>query len=69
MVDYLGAGLYELRVAAERHQHRMMYFFHGKELIVVTSAFLKKEDSVPSAELARAGRYRTDWLARFGGGA
>ena len=69
MADYLGAGLYELRVAAESHQHRMLYFFHGKELIVVTSAFLKKGDAVPPPELARAARYRADWLARFGGAA
>ena len=68
MADYLQAGLYELRVAVEGHQHRLLYFFHGKELIVVTSAFLKKDDAVPESELARARRYRTDWLARFGGG-
>jgi phage-related protein len=69
MVDYLGAGLYELRVAAEGHQHRVLYFFHGKELIIVTSAFLKKDDAVPLSELVRAERYRADWLARFGGAA
>lgn len=55
-VDYLGNGLYELRVAADGHQHRMLHFFHGKTLIVVTSAFLKNEDVVPSAQLARARR-------------
>ncbi len=67
MADYLGGGLYELRVAAEGHQHRVLYFFHEKTMIVVTSAFLKKEDAVPPAELRRAGRHRADWIARFGG--
>lgn len=67
MADYLGDGLYELRVAAERHQHRMVYFFHRRALIVVTSAFLKNEDAVPPEELARARSRRADWNQRFGG--
>ncbi len=69
MADYLGNGLYELRVAAEGHQHRMVYFFHRRTMIVVTSAFLKKEEAVPLEELAHARRYRADWIQRFGGSA
>ena len=69
MADYLGGGLYELRIAAEGHQHRLIYFFHRRTLIVVTSAFLKKDDAVPPEELARARRYRADWIERFGGAA
>ncbi|NNN07114.1 MAG: type II toxin-antitoxin system RelE/ParE family toxin [Elusimicrobia bacterium] len=68
LADYLGDGLYELRIAAEGNQHRMLYFFHGRTLIVVASAFLKNEAAVPREELVRAGRYRVDWLERFGGG-
>jgi phage-related protein len=69
MVDYLEDGLYELRVGAGGHQHRILYFFHRRTLIVVTSAFLKNEDAVPPEELARAKRHRVDWLERFGGAA
>ena len=65
--DYLEDGLYELRIAADGLQHRMLYFFHERTMIVVTSAFLKNEAEVPPEELARARRYRTDWLERFGG--
>lgn len=67
LADYLGDGLYELRVVADGHQHRMLYFFHQRTMIVVTSAFLKNEAAVPPEELARAKRYRADWLERFGG--
>ncbi len=61
LADYLQEGLYELRVAVEGHQHRLLYFFHGQE-----SAFLKKDSAVPAEELARARRRREDWLERFG---
>lgn len=64
LVDYLGNDLYELRVPIEGHQHRLLYFFYERTLVVVTSAFLKKEDKVAPAELARAWRRRAEWLAR-----
>lgn len=67
LADHLGDGLYELRVIEARHQHRLLYFFHGRAAIVVTSAFIKKTARVPEAELARARRYRFDWIVRFGG--
>lgn len=66
--DYLGRGLYELRVGIEQHQHRLIYFFAGRTIIVVTSAFLKNTDMVPTVEIERAERYRADWLNRFGRG-
>lgn len=64
MVDYLGNGLYELRIPADGHQHRVLYFFHERTVIVLTSAFLKNEDKVPPEELARAWRRRTEWIDR-----
>jgi len=42
-VDYLGNDIYELRVAIDQHQHRLLYFFHGRSVIVVTSGLLKNE--------------------------
>lgn len=68
MVENLGDGIYELRIAIDQHQHRLLYFFHGREIIVVTSGFLKNVDKVPEAELKRAAEFRVDWLKRFGGG-
>ena len=68
-VDYLGDDIYELRVSAEQHRHRLLYFFHGRSIIVVTSGFLKKTDAVPRPEIDRARKCRADWLERFGGDA
>lgn len=67
MVDYLGNDLYELRIPVDGHQHRVLYFYHGRTVIVLTSAFLKNEDRVPPNELARAGRRRIEWLERRAG--
>src|SRR3989338_5655690 len=66
-VEYLGDDIYELRVIIEQHQHLLFYFFHGRSIIVVTSAFLKNEGRVSRVELDRARDYRADWLKRFGG--
>lgn len=67
MVDYLGSGLYELRIPADGHQHRVLYFFHERTVIVVTSAFLKNEDKVPPEEVTRALRRKADWIERLAG--
>ena len=68
-VDYLGGEIYELRVAIEQHQHRLLYFFHGRSIIVVTSGLLKNVGKVPQSEIDRARKYRADWMGRFGGDA
>lgn len=67
--EYLGEGLYELRVRSQGLQHRLIYFFHQKRVIVVTSGFLKNEARVSPEEFMRAGRRRRDWIARLGGAA
>jgi phage-related protein len=66
-VEYLGNDIYELRVAIDQHQHRLLYFFHGRAIIVVTSGFLKNEEKVPQSAIKQARKYRADWLNRFGG--
>lgn len=68
-VEYLRSNIYELRVPIEKHQHRLLYFFRKRSIIVVTSGFLKNKDRVPLVEIRQAIQYRADWLRRFGGGA
>ena len=63
---YVGNGIYELRVPFEGLQHRLLYFFHDRTIIVVTSGFLKNIERIPDAELRRAQTRRLDWLAHFG---
>jgi phage-related protein len=51
--DYLRDGIYELRVGLRGMNYRMLYFFHGRELVVVSHG-LQKERVVPSKEIDRA---------------
>ena len=62
---YLTDGIWELRIAAQHHQHRFLYFFR-KDWIVVTNAFLKKSTKVPPAEILTAQKARIDWMIRRG---
>ena len=65
--DVLEGPIRELRVGLGRLEMRLLYFVHGRMVIVVTHGFLKKSRDVDSDEIARAFRARSDWLARHGG--
>jgi phage-related protein len=51
--DLLRDGVYELRVRVGRVNHRLLYFFHGREAAIVAHS-LTKERAVPPADLQRA---------------
>lgn len=51
--DYLRDGLYELRVRFGSVNYRLLYFFQGHTIAVVTHG-LTKETAIPAADLARA---------------
>lgn len=51
--DYLRDGIYELRIRHGRVNYRLLYFFFGQQVAVVTHA-LTKEDVVPVADIERA---------------
>ncbi len=53
--DFLRDGIYELRASYQGVHHRMLYFFHGREVVVVSHG-LGKERDVPSGEIERAVR-------------
>jgi len=50
---HLRDGIYELRVAYRGVQYRILYFFSGKDVVVVSHG-LRKERRVPSLEIDRA---------------
>lgn len=52
--DYLGDGIYELRIRYRRVNYRILYFFHDRRAIL--SHGLTKESRVPDAEIERAKR-------------
>ena len=48
---YLGEKIYELRVASDQNQYRILYFFHGRKAVVLGHSFLKKTRKVPKQEI------------------
>jgi phage-related protein len=51
--DYLRDGIYELRVRHQSVNYRLLYFFHG-QVVAVLSHGLMKERVVPSKEIDKA---------------
>ena len=53
--DYLGDDIHELRVRFQRVNYRMLYFFHGRTVAVVSHG-CTKEREVPKREIDLAVR-------------
>lgn len=51
--DYLRDKIYELRAYSGGKHYRILYFFYGREAVVLTSS-LVKERKVPAIEIERA---------------
>ena len=62
--DLLQEGIHELRIKLQGKQTRVLYFFCFQRFIVLTHAFLKTTDKVPTGEIKKAMRYRDDFLKR-----
>lgn len=61
----LGEGLFELRCQFGSDAVRVLYFFHKGRIVVLTNGFFKKTQKTPADEIARAKRYRADYLRRM----
>ena len=59
--DYLQDGIYELRVRFGNTNYRMLYFFAGRQVVVVSHG-LTKEQRVPNRDIALAGERRQAFL-------
>jgi hypothetical protein len=53
LADLLRDGIYELRPSYQGVHYRILYFFSGKNVVVVSHG-LKKEGEVPAVEIKRA---------------
>lgn len=51
--DFLRNEIYELRIGLQGRNYRMLYFFHGKAVVVLSHG-LVKEREVPSKEIDKA---------------
>jgi phage-related protein len=61
--DYLRDGVYELRAKHVRVQYRILYFFSGQDIAILTHAIIKNEDQVPDIEIERALKYKKQFEA------
>ena len=61
MADYLRDGIYELRVRFRNTNYRMLYFFAGQQIVVVSHG-LTKEQRVPTCDIALAEKRRQAFL-------
>jgi phage-related protein len=60
--DYLRDGIYELRVSLQGIHHRVLYFFHGPAVAVLSHG-LVKERAVPPSEIELAIRRKVRFEA------
>ena len=60
--DLLRDGIHELRVGLQGLNYRMLYFFHGKNLVVVSHGIVK-ERIVPPKEIDLAVRRKAKFSA------
>jgi phage-related protein len=57
-------GLWEVRVDVGRDTFRLLAFFDGPRVVVLTHGFAKKTQKVPAREIALAERRRAEYLRR-----
>jgi phage-related protein len=49
--DYLKDDIHELRFKHQSVNYRVLYYFHGKQLVVLSHGFTKQRASVPDKEI------------------
>jgi phage-related protein len=49
--DFLRDGIYELRAKHVRVQYRILYFFHGQNVVILAHAIIKEDDRVPDRDI------------------
>ena len=61
---HLGGGIFELRSKVRGLNLRILYFFSGRTMVVVSHGFVKQRADVPDRELRRALSNRRKFEAR-----
>ena len=61
---HLEDGIFELRTTMGNNAGRILFFFCVGDKAVLTHGFVKKAQRTPRREIAKAKRYRADYLAR-----
>jgi len=56
--------IWEARVDVGRNTFRLLGFFHGQELIILTNSFQKKSQKIPLKEIKLAEKRKKEYLSR-----
>ena len=56
--------IWEVRVDVGRNTFRLLGFFHGRELIILTNSFQKKSQKTPLKEIRLAEKRKKEYLSR-----
>ena len=56
--------IWEVRVAVRNNTFRLLGFFDGPELIILTNSFQKKSRKIPAKEIRLAEKRKRDYLRR-----
>jgi phage-related protein len=60
--DILRDGIHELRAKHGHVQYRILYFFHGREAVILAHALVKEGAAVPDSDIQRALRRKDEFL-------
>ncbi len=58
--DYLRDGIYELRISLQGNQYRLLYFYFGKNIVIVVHGLIKKQ-KVPKKDIELAINRKTQY--------
>ena len=56
--------IWECRIRLGSNAYRILCFFNGRSVVVLTHGFAKKNQKSPQSEIKRAEAYRKDFLKR-----
>ncbi len=56
--------IWEVRVDVAKNTFRLLGFFYGKELIILTNSFQKKSQKTPKKEIELAEKRKKEYLSR-----
>ncbi|GCL39804.1 MAG: type II toxin-antitoxin system RelE/ParE family toxin [Sphaerospermopsis kisseleviana] len=56
--DFLRDGIYELRAKHVKVQYRILYFFHGQNVVILAHAMIKEDNQVSEKDIDLALKYK-----------
>jgi phage-related protein len=56
--------IWEVRINVGKNTYRLLGFFHGRELIILTNSFQKKTQKIPLNEIKLAEKRKKEYLER-----